>query len=158
MIIDRVENWRRSFPSEETACVAGFLSGLTTDVADGEYPLGENGIFARVMTYETRPPEEARLEAHREYVDVQTAISGTEGIEWFPVSDLAEQAPYDPGGDVAFYRRPGPAPARVDVVPGTFVVFFPRDAHMPQLAVAGVRRMVKKAVVKIPARLGQPGG
>lgn len=56
MIIDRVENWRHTFPGEEIACVAGFLAGLTTDVADGEYPLRENGIFARVMTFETRPP------------------------------------------------------------------------------------------------------
>ena len=74
------------------------------------------------------------------------------------VSGLAVHAPYDPGSDVAFYHRLGPAPARVDVVPGTFVVPFPRDAHMPQLAVAGVRRIVKKAVVKIPVVLGHPGG
>ncbi len=158
MIIDRVENWRRFSPGEETACVADFLAGLTNDVADGEYTLGDNGIFARVMTYATRPPEEARLEAHREYVDVQTVIAGAEGIEWFPVQDLAVQTPYDLATDVAFYHRPGPAPARVDVVPGTFVVLFPRDAHMPQLAVDGVRGSVKKAVVKIPVLLGCPGG
>lgn len=158
MIVDRVAHWRDSFPGAATACVADFLGGLTVDVADGEYPLEDNGIVARVMTYQTRVPEETRLEAHRAYVDVQTLLVGREAIEWFPVEDLVVDAPYDPERDVAFYRVPGPAPARVEVTPGSFAVFFPRDAHRPQLLAAGGLTRVRKVVVKIPVGLGGARG
>ena len=157
MIVDRIEHWRQSFTGAATACVADFLAGLTAGVADGEYPLEKNGIVARVMTYQTRPPEETRLEAHREYVDVQTLLAGREAIEWFPVEDLAVETPYDPERDVGFYQVPGPAPARIDVAPGTFAVFFPRDAHRPQLTAVGGRVRVRKVVVKIPVGLGVAG-
>jgi len=157
MIVDRIEQWRQSFTGAATACVAEFLVGLTAGVADGEYPLEENGIVARVMTYQTRVPEETRLEAHRAYVDVQTLLAGREAIEWFPVEDLIVETPYDPERDVVFYHVPGPAPARVEVAPGTFAVFFPRDAHRPQLTATEGLARVRKVVVKIPVRLGVPG-
>ena len=153
MIIDLQQHWSRYFPGEGLACVGAFLSTLSSETADREYPLVGKDIFARVMSYETRSPEKARLESHRDYVDVQASIRGAEGIEWFPVEGLTVETPYDSAADVTFYRRPAPAPARVDVVPGSFVVLFPWDAHMPQLAVEGAPEMVKKVVVKIRRRI-----
>jgi YhcH/YjgK/YiaL family protein len=79
--------------------------------------------------------------------------SGEEVNGWFPVAGLEVKTPYDPEKDVEFYHRPGAGPARVNVSPGTFVVLFPWDAHMPQLAVEGVPTTVKKVVVKIRAGL-----
>jgi YhcH/YjgK/YiaL family protein len=106
-------------------------------------------IFAIVMSYETRCADEAILEAHRRYVDIQTVLRGQEGFEWFPVPSLAVDHPYDAEKDVEFYRRLEAGPARVEVSPSLFVALFPEDAHMPTLMIGKRRELIKKVVVKI---------
>jgi YhcH/YjgK/YiaL family protein len=153
MIIDTLDNWRfyPFGPAWQTAFE--FLASLTPGTANGEYPLQDEQIFARVMSYPTQLPETAVLEAHRRYIDIQTTLVGAEGIEWFPAPSLAIKTAYDPANDVVLYHRPGPAPARVDVFPGTFVLLFPHDAHMPGLMVGGKAEEIKKVVVKVAVDL-----
>ena len=55
------------------------------------------------------------------YVDLYATLVAVEGLEWFPVSDLDVETPYDASNDVEIYYRRQPAPARVDLYPGTFV-------------------------------------
>lgn len=155
MIVDTLQNWQQNF-SEPIWCQAfEFLQGLTADSVDGDYPLQGEDLFGRVMSYHTRTPDadDAVLEAHREYVDIQTTLSAPEGIDWFPRSSLEVKTPYDAEKDVEFYHRPGPAPAHVNVYPGFFAVLFPEDAHMPQLIVNGQSQLIKKAVVKVRLKL-----
>jgi len=149
MIVDRLENWRHYFTGPAWTRVFGFLASLTPDAESGVTHIDNEAIYARVMSYETRGPDDAVLETHEQYVDVQMALAGAEGIDWFPKSGLEVKTPYDAVTDVTFYHRPGVSPAHVDVHPGTFAVFFPEDAHMPQLVVGDAPAEVKKVVVKV---------
>lgn len=135
--------WRRAFEG---------LEALGQESAEERTSLGSDGMYVRVMSYETKDAESehAILEAHRHVVDVQIVLQGSERIDWFPLSTLEPASAYDPEKDVQYYARPGIAPASVDVTPGTFVVLFPEDAHMPQLVTALAHNWVKKAVVKVP--------
>jgi YhcH/YjgK/YiaL family protein len=153
MIADKLENWNLYFTGAEWTIVAVFLASLHEGTPEGEYPLKGKEIFARVMSYETRNPDEARLEGHRSYIDIQSVLDGGEGIAWCPTGNLETVEAYEAGMDVEFYVSPAQFPARVDVRPGYFVALFPHDAHMPQLRVSGMPSWVKKVVVKVDVSL-----
>jgi YhcH/YjgK/YiaL family protein len=106
-------------------------------------------MFARVMSYSTKTTDEAKVEAHREYIDIQISLKGAEGIDWYPTSTLDVKEEYNEEKDRTLYHRYEPAPAHVDNHPGMFAVLYPEDAHMPQLIVDGEAEVIVKAVVKI---------
>lgn len=153
MIIDRLENWETYFSGAVWKCAFDFLTSLKPDAEEKKYPLQGKDIFARVVSYETRLPNTAVLEAHQRYIDIQTVLIGAEGIEWFPVDTLKIKMQYNTAKDVEFYHRPRMCPARVDAYPGTFIVLFPKDAHIPQLVVGDSTKLVKKVVVKMSMEL-----
>ena len=109
----------------------------------GRYDL-EGGVFALVQSYDTKPVESCKIEAHKKYIDIQCVLKGR---ELFGVGDLSKQAIYEDlfeQKDVAFYH------GDVDVLTltdGDFVIVFPEDAHRPQ---QGSGSHVEKVVVKVP--------
>ena len=109
----------------------------------GRYDL-DNGVFAFVQSYDGKPADLCKIEAHKKYIDIQFVLKGK---ELFGVADLATQTMYEDRfeeKDVAFYH------GDVDLLTlrdGDFVIVFPEDAHRPQLG-DGFR--VEKVVVKVP--------
>jgi YhcH/YjgK/YiaL family protein len=155
MIVDRIENWRRYFDGPGWRLAFEFLEKVSAESEEIEIELDGRNVFTRVMSYPTQGPEGAKLEAHRTYVDIQMALVESEGIDWFPRDSLDLKTPYNEEKDVEYYHRPGPAPARVNVFPGTFVALFPEDAHMPKQITGDSSVTVKKVVAKV--RLDQVG-
>lgn len=156
MIVDRLRNWKTYPYGDAWRFAFDFLRSLTLDAEEKEYPLQGDDMFARVMSYKTCLPETVVLEAHRKYIDIQAVLVGSEAIEWFSTNGLAIDKQYDDTKDVEFFNRPAPGPARVDVFPGTFVVLFPHDAHMPKLMTGNTPELIKKVVVKIKTGLLLP--
>ena len=153
MIIDKIKHyqdyhygpaWKRAFE---------FLNTLSPESPDKKYPIEGDDIFAIVMSYKTFSPEKALFEAHKEYVDIQTVLVGTEGFECAFCDELTVDTPYDENADITFYKRSLPGQTRVDVCPGTFVMLYPHDAHMPGLIVDNEEKVIKKVVVKIKKEL-----
>jgi len=98
----------------------------------------------------TRPPEEALLEAHRAYIDVQLVLEGTDLMGWAPLADCQDETvPYDEAKDIRFFRD---APrTHVQVGAGQAAVFFPEDAHAPLIGAGGcVHKLVVKVKVASP--------
>lgn len=86
--------------------------------------------------------ETALFERHMEYLDLQIPIDEGEIITVRPVEDLNW-----PDSDAETRFTEGPAGTPLDMVPGTFAVFFPGDAHNCGLSKAGqtqVRKLVGK--------------
>ena len=152
MIVGRMEHWRERLNGAAWTRAFEALERLNAQSPEGKAALGEDGMYLNVMSYSTRSPEsaDAVLESHRLMADIQMALAGSERIDWFPAESLAIKTPYDPAKDAQFYDRPSPAPASIDVEPGTFVILFPEDAHMPQLVTGRGDGHVKKVVVKVP--------
>ena len=134
-----------------------FLQTLNPQTPDGEYPLRGEEVSARVMTYPTRPLDQAVLEAHRRYIDIQMVLSGAEIMRVFPVAGLVVRDPYDAARDVSFYQAPVECPVRLAMGPGRFAVFFPQDAHMPCLMAGAAVQTVKKVVIKLAVASGHSG-
>lgn len=156
MIVEQLANWRDLFSGPVWERSFQALEALDSGAPEGRVDLqGEDGgeLNLRVMEYATRPVDSCVLEAHREFLDIHVVLRGAERIDWFPVSALKVKAAYDDGRDVVFFDRPVEAPASVTLRPGMFAVMFPGDAHMPQMIVDGEPAPLRKAVVKIRARL-----
>ncbi len=153
MIIDRLENWKHYRFGPEWELAFEFLASLDANSPTGKYDLQGEDVFAQVQSYSTRTPEDAIIESHRRYVDIQAVLAGAEGIEWHSRNSFDFYTHYDESKDAEFYKRVSPSPTRVDVFPGIFVMLYPWDAHMPTLMVGEEPQVIKKVVVKIKASL-----
>lgn len=153
MIVDVFENWNKYHTGNAVWHQAfEYLGALSADTPPGDMvPIIGDQVKARVMCYQTLFPEDAVLEAHDKYVDIQMSITGAECIDWFPRSLLTVKTPYDAVSDAVFFERPAFAPVRVTNRPGIFTVLFPQDAHAPQLTSGAEPAEVKKVVVKVLA-------
>lgn len=118
---------------------------------DGEYEVDGRDVRAIVQTLETKPRSERVFEAHRREIDLQYCYAGSEIIECAPEETLQEvQQEYDAAKDVSLYTAPASA-QRIHMTPGSFVIFFPGDAHMP--GIVSRDPQTRKVVVKINADL-----
>jgi len=116
-------------------------------LADGKYEIDGKEVYANVMTYTTKPWEEAAYEAHHNYSDIQYIISGTEVMTYAPVDTLAPTGPYNEEKDVVKFDNANPG-LQVVCNAGDYMIFFPWDGHKPKAA-NGAPSEVKKVVVKI---------
>lgn len=106
----------------------------------------DGGRFANAEEYETKLT--SRFEAHRQMVDVQIVVSGTEMIHFAPITDEFQvEQEYDPKKDIMFMT--GEVKDTVLLRAGEACVIGPELAHMPGMAVNGSSH-VKKIVLKIP--------
>jgi YhcH/YjgK/YiaL family protein len=125
-----------------------FLRGTDLQaLAPGRFPIEGERLFAIVESVAGRSREEARLECHRKYIDIQLVLAGTEEMGWRPVSDCREPvAEYSAERDIRFFRD---APASwIATPPGAFCIFFPQDAHAPLVSKGSVRKVVLKIAVE----------
>ena len=113
----------------------------------GRYELDGDNVFVMISEYNTIDPGDAKYEAHRKYIDIQYLIRGSEliGIAPYETIDAILQ-PYDPNREVEFFTVKGGEMKLAN--PGNFFIFFPSDAHMPQVKDVE-SAMVRKAVVKL---------
>jgi biofilm protein TabA len=153
MIIDRLENWEHYHFGSDWKRAFEFLVSLSPDSDERKYDIQGDDIYAQVMSYNTKTPEMAILETHRKYVDIQAVLIGGERIEWLSRDGLVVDTAYDESIDAEFYKPIFPGTAHVDIFPGTFVMLFPQDAHMPSLLLDKRSELIKKVVVKIKVEL-----
>lgn len=154
MLTSHIRYWK-SVPglSSHHVWIAAFtwIEAHATTAKEGWHDLGIDDVRLRVMTYDTKTREEAKYEAHRKTIDIQYTIDGAEGIEFTTTESLSPRETYNPEKDVQIFETPKMSEGRVENVPGRFSIFYPEDAHLPQLHVPKYGR-VKKLVVKIPMR------
>jgi len=116
-------------------------------LAPGRYEIDGENIFALVSDGIGKSEEEAKLEVHRKYIDIQYLISGVERIGWNPLQQCSSViSEYNPEKDIAFYSDH--ASFFLKLTPGMFAVFFPEDAHAPMISGEAVKKVVLKISLK----------
>lgn len=148
MVIDKLENIEKYTSLHPLfGLVADFLK--SHDLSSLEVGKTElKGKELRVNVAQTNPKakENARLETHKDYIDIQIPISGTEIMGYTAAEDcLPADAPYNAEKDITFFE--GLAESYITVKPGMFAIFFPQDGHAPGITPEGV----KKVIVKVKA-------
>jgi len=116
----------------------------------GKYVIDGDNVTASVSTDPSKDLEKTNWESHRRYIDVQCIISGEEKMGLWPVADATVIREYDEKKDVANYSATG----KFYVAgPGEFFIFFPADAHRPNITPGG-NKVVKKIVIKVRVAAG----
>jgi len=114
-------------------------------IEKGKHPIDGDNVFATVTEDSTKDFEKTRWESHRKYADIQYVIKGEEKIGVRPVSGATVTQAYDEKTDVAHYSGSG----KLFVArPGTFFIFFPPQAHRPNITTGG-NHPDKKIVIKV---------
>jgi biofilm protein TabA len=145
---ESLARWRTAKGTEGLEAAFAFLEGADLmSLPLGRIAIEGDQVFAIVSEAETRPPEAARFEAHRTYVDVQYLVSGQETIGVAPVVTLKSSEPYDAARDIEFFATPEKHSA-IELRAGRFAVFAPDEGHMPSVHLAGPH-LVRKVVVKV---------
>lgn len=116
------------------------------ELADGKYEIEGKDLFAIVMRAAGRSADEAKLEVHNDYIDIQVILQGTETMGWKDrATCLAPVAAFDSDKDLQFFDdRPD---TWFQVQPGQFALFFPTDAHAPLVATEEIHKVVIKVAV-----------
>ncbi|MFL5738805.1 MAG: YhcH/YjgK/YiaL family protein [Flavisolibacter sp.] len=117
------------------------------NLAKGKYPIDGDDVSASVTEAATKPFDSTQWESHRKFVDLQYVITGAEKIGVCPITKATITRPYNESRDAANYSATGKI---YDAVPGTFFLFFPSDAHRPNISPGG-NLVDKKIVIKVRA-------
>lgn len=108
------------------------LSGLD----NGTYEIEGRDIFAMPQRPETEPEERRRFELHREYIDIQLLLAGSEKQLFAPEPIPGGAVPLEDKldeADYAFYARPEHCNAVV-LRPGDYLIYLPGELHCPNCA------------------------
>lgn len=114
-------------------------------IAKGKYPIDGDNVFASVTEDPSKDFEKTKWESHKKYIDVQCIIIGDEKMGVYPVSKATVTNEYSAEKDVANYDAAGNYYVGSA---GTFFIFFPSDAHRPNITPGG-NKTVKKIVIKV---------
>lgn len=131
-----------------------FLDALIAkDPADGHYTMPDcdipEEVYINVMTYSTKPKEDALTEYHKKYIDIHVVLEGEEAM-LLPASDMGEcVSPYSEENDCGFTKLSLDFDSsRVVVKPGHFVICFPNEGHAPGLSNSDMC-FVHKMIIKV---------
>lgn len=108
----------------------------------GSYEVAE-GVKVGISEYE--PANGGDFEAHRDYHDLQYAITDGEYIDVLPIEFAKDSTGYKP--DIEFFTAQTAEATRVALTEGTFVFLAPNDTHKPCIKMNSNK--IKKAVFKI---------
>lgn len=128
MILDRIERFQqysRSIP--EIYEVMKFAQRAKKEnLPVGKYPI-QNG-FVLIQEGETRHFNEADFEVHRDYIDIQILLSGTEYVEYADMKDLTTKVPFVTEKDLELMSGNG---CKIKIKPDMFYILYPTDGHKP---------------------------
>lgn len=166
MIYGTLAHWsaqKRWFPqSFERALAFAFRPDLAA-LEDGTYEIEGRDIFAMLQQPMTEPESARKFELHREYIDIQLLLSGSEKHLYAPgLPDILPGIPPDvledrpevledrlDESDYAFYAAPA-QPNTVFLRPGDFVIYLPGEMHCPNCAPDPLQpEKIRKVVFKV---------
>lgn len=149
MIIAALVDARRYYALHPLFAQAfGFLQQTDLQgLAPGRHEIQGEELFAIVEACAGRTREEAKLECHRRYIDIQLVLEGVDEMGWRPLAACTQpRTDYDAARDIRFFDD---VPASWIATPaGAFCLFFPDDAHAPLVSDGFIRKVVVKIAVQ----------
>ena len=148
MVVDTLENLGKYASLNPLFAQAiEFLKSTDLNALEvGKTELKGRDLVVNIQQTAPKTKEQAKLETHNLFIDIQIPLSGTEVMGYTAAKDcVPADAPYNAEKDITFFQ--GLANDYITVKPGMFAIYFPQDGHAPGITPTGV----KKVVVKIKA-------
>lgn len=148
MILDILENAHRYL-----ALYKGFARAfdflLRPDLKDlpvGKYEIDVDRVYAIVSKEHGRRKEDALLETHEKYIDIQLVLAGTDDMGWKPKSLCKHPfGEYNQKNDEQIFTDE--PDTWLSTKSGAFAIFFPEDAHMPLISSGQLHKVIVKVAV-----------
>jgi YhcH/YjgK/YiaL family protein len=105
-----------------------------------------DGQQIKVITSESdmKSQDEAKLEVHQKFIDIQIPVTKSETFGWRSLDTLKKSiGGYDEERDIEFFDDE--PTTYITVQPGEFAIFFPGDGHAPLVG----NGIIKKIIVKV---------
>ncbi|MBO6012493.1 MAG: YhcH/YjgK/YiaL family protein [Bacteroidales bacterium] len=148
MILDSLQNSAK-YESLHPAFKQAFDFVKNTDFSKmepGKIMLNGKDLFVNYSLATGKTEEAAKMETHKDYIDIQIAIEKTETMGYTPTVDLKEpREPYNAEKDITFYYDK--AQTFINVHPGQFAIFFPEDGHQPCIAEGQFHKIIVKVKI-----------
>lgn len=149
MIIDSLENAKR-YESLNPYFKQAFEYLKSLDFGKleaGKTEISGKNLFVNVSDTKLKTKENARMEAHDNYIDIQIPVSCAESFGWIDRNKCKNITdPYNPEKDIIFYSD---APTTYFTLqPGDFAIFFPEDGHAPCIGEGDIRKIIFKVICK----------
>ena len=150
MILDVIENLHKY-----SVLNKGFIHAIEfllrpdlRTLALGKYEIDAERVYAMVSKDSGRRKEDALLETHEKYIDIQLVLAGTDTMGWKAKSLCKNPASaYDPAEDIQYFADE--PDVWIATQSGSFVIFFPEDAHMPLISPGQLHKVVVKIAVAL---------
>jgi biofilm protein TabA len=145
MILDRIDNSAR-YTALHPGIEAAFAHLASLDLAalePGRVDIDGDRMFMMVVKVPGKGHGGANPESHRNYLDIQCTMQGTDDIGWSSLSACAGTGRgYDDAKDLEYYDA---TPANwITVESGSFALFFPEDVHTPLSGSGDIFKIVLK--------------
>ncbi len=109
----------------------------------GKVELQGKDLVVNFSVAKGKTKEQALLETHKNFIDIQIPLSCTEVMGYTPACNLPE-GEYNAEKDITKFALP--SEAYIPVHPGMFAIFFPQDGHAPCIS---EEESIQKVVVKV---------
>ncbi len=145
MIIDAIKN-AELYYSLSPRIKEAFDWLSQTDVAAlsaGRHDIDGDNLFVNVMDVELKPRQEAALEVHNRYIDIQIMCGEQEEYGWSERCNChSPREEFNEVRDVQFFTDT--PQTFFALTEKQFAIFFPEDAHAPMLGKGAVKKLIFK--------------
>jgi len=112
-------------------------------IEPGKYEIDGSDIHASVSLKDGVKAEDAKFEAHNNYIDIQVCPSGSETLGWKPREHCNQvKTEYNTEKDVIFYSDKPDTYFQMHA--GQFAIFYPDDVHAPMIGEGPIKKLVVK--------------
>lgn len=117
-----------------------------SELEPGKHVLDGDNLFVNIVDSQMKTPEQARLEVHDKYIDIQVPLSKEECFGVKPRKDCTEpDGEFNAEKDILFYKDKDWTTVTVKV--GEAITFEPDTAHAPLIG----EGTIHKAIFKVKA-------
>jgi YhcH/YjgK/YiaL family protein len=148
MVLDSLENSAK-YEGLHPAFKQAFDFVKNTDftkLEPGKIELNGKDLYVNFAEVNTKTEETAKMETHKNYIDIQIAIFKEEQMGYTPTAHLTQpRDAYNDVKDVTFYYDK--AETMLNVKKGEFAIFFPEDGHQPGIGEGPWRKVIVKVKI-----------
>ena len=149
MILDSLEN-AHQYETLHPLFKKAFDFIRRTDFAqlkESKIETNDPRLYFSIARIRGKDPQDAVLESHKKYIDIQAPLVGVESIGWKAGDELMIiSEPYDENKDIMFYHDFPTTYSKL--YPGQFAIYFPEDGHAPGIGQGDIRKVIAKIAVE----------
>ena len=113
---------------------------------NGRHIIDGDNLFVNIVDSDMKTPQQARLEVHDRYIDIQIPLSKPETFGVTPRSECKEpDGEMNVEKDILFYKDP--VEETMTAAPGEAVTFAPDTAHAPLIGEGTIHKAIFKVKV-----------